>query len=76
LAAGQGLAGLSRPLGPSHQTSPIQILERSSRFDLGKASDRPSSAGYHELGSLPDLLQVLAEAIVKLTHSNLGVSTM
>ncbi|HEX6205384.1 MAG TPA: hypothetical protein VFZ29_06210 [Solirubrobacterales bacterium] len=70
--AGQRLPGLPSLLGPTNQASLFEIFERLGSVDLTQPGNGLAAPGNDDLGPLFDLLQVLAEAIVELTNSNLG----
>jgi hypothetical protein len=58
------------------ETSSDQILERILAIDGGQPRDRLAAARDHDLGTLRDVLEMLAQPIVELTHSNLIPLTM
>jgi len=53
-----------------------EFLQRIGLVDSGQARDWPPPAGYHDLGTLLHALQMLAKAIMKLSHTDLVVQRM
>lgn len=76
LAPGQWLPGLAGLLGPAHQASSVQIFERLWRFDLAQTRDRLAPTSDQDIRALLDFFEVLAEPIMQLPHTNLGLCTM
>jgi hypothetical protein len=54
-----------------HKAAPDQIVERIDSADARKPGDGLAAARHHNLRATMNVLQMLAQPIVKLTHSNL-----
>jgi hypothetical protein len=54
-----------------HKAAPDQIIERIGSTDGRQPGDRLAAARHDHLSAAMNVLQMLAQPIVKLTHSNL-----
>jgi hypothetical protein len=61
----------ARPGWWCHEPAPDEIIEWVEGSDGRQPRDRLASARHYHLGATLNVLQMLAETIVKLTHSNL-----
>jgi hypothetical protein len=60
----------------SDEAAPDELIQRVLRVNGREPGDRPSATRDEDLRALLDTIQILAEAVVKLTDANLVVPIM
>jgi hypothetical protein len=75
-ASDLGFTRLPRPLGPVHEAAPLEVLEWALRLHPREAGYRFSATGDNKVGSLLDLLEMLAQSVVQISYADLNLFAM